>query len=173
MSLLVFMCWLVVGCRANEDSVQQFIEQAHNQALVQIAPLQEQYVFVADEFVMASNRIPFVRPRPELKTVGQERDMACWQPDMTRTRSALEGIPLAQLRMKGVIGDKHELWAIIARPDGKLEKVRDGHYLGLNFGKVRQVSPSSVEIEEVLPDGMGCWLKRLTTLPLASAGSAV
>ncbi len=53
---------------------------------------------------------------------GQETDKACWQPDMQRVRTALEGIPLGQIRMKGVIGDKNMLWAIISTPEGKLEK---------------------------------------------------
>jgi len=170
---VVFFTLLVTGCQANEDSIQQFIELAHNQAQAEVEPLQQQYVFVADEFAMTSTRVPFVRPRTELMATGQETDKACWQPDMQRVRTALESIPLGQIRMKGVIGDKNMLWAIISTPEGKLEKIRDGYYLGPNHGKVRHVSPRSVEVEEVLPDGMGCWVKRQITLPLASVGSAV
>jgi len=170
---VVFFSLIVTGCQANEDSIQQFIELAHNQALAEVEPLQQQYVFVADEFAMTSARVPFVRPRPELVEAGQETDKACWQPDMQRVRTALEGIPLGQIRMKGVIGDKNMLWAIISTPEGKLEKIRDGYYLGPNHGKVQQVSPRSIEVEEVLSDGMGCWLKRQITLPLFSVSSAV
>ncbi len=54
---VVFFSLIVTGCQANEDSIQQFIELAHNQALAEVEPLQQQYVFVADEFAMTSARV--------------------------------------------------------------------------------------------------------------------
>lgn len=171
--LTVLTSLQLLGCHANDDSIQHFIERAHNEALAQVDPLEEQYEFVADKFVMTTPRVPFIRPRPELAEDGSGTDKACWQPDIHRVRGPLETYPLARLKMKGVIGDGHLLWAIIASPEGKLVKIRDGHYLGLNHGKVRKVSSKTVEIEEILPDGTGCWLKRPITLALITAGSAV
>lgn len=163
---------LMLGCRANDDSIQSFISQAHNQALAQVAPLEEQVVFVADEFVMASPRVPFIRPRQEQADGGPETGRTCWQPDLRRERGALESYPLAQLSMKGVLGDSNRLWALVYTPDGKLVPVSEGHYLGLNHGQVRQVARNRIEIDETLPDGVGCWLKRPTLLTLATTEPA-
>lgn len=171
--LIVPVSVLMFGCRANEDSIQNFIAQAHDEAQAEVAPLQEQYEFVADEFVMTSLRVPFIRPRPELADNEPELAKACWQPDVRRVRAPLESYPLAQLSMKGVLGDGNQLWALIYTPEGKLVKIREGHYLGLNHGKVQQVSPKSIEIEEILPDGVGCWLKRPIKLTLFTTDSAV
>ncbi|MCW8329641.1 pilus assembly protein PilP [Photobacterium sp. SDRW27] len=171
--LIAPVCMLMLGCRANEDSIQGFIGQAHDEALAEVAPLQEQYKFVADEFVMTSPRVPFIRPRPELAESEPETAKACWQPDVRQVRGPLESYPLVQLSMKGVLGDGNQLWALIYTPEGKLVKIREGYYLGLNHGRVLQVSPKSIEIEEILPDGVGCWLKRPIKLTLVTTDSAV
>ena len=167
--VLVIAGLLMLGCRANEDSLPHFIAQAHSQARAQVAPLAELAPFVADEFVMASPRVPFVHPLPEQAAPGPERDLTCWQPDPTRRRGALERFSLAQLSMKGVMGDTRRLWALIYTPDGRLVKLGEGDYLGFNQGRVRKVKAKQVEIEEVLPDGTGCWLKRPAALMLAAA----
>ena len=164
--LIVSLTLSLLGCQANEDPIQAFILQAHTKAKANVEPLPEPFVFVADEFVMTSQRIPFTRPRPELLEREEGRNKDCWQPDLQRTRTSLENYPLGKLAMKGVIGDDSQLWALIYTPEGKLVKIREGHYLGLHHGKVLRVSSRSIEIEETLSDGAGCWLKRLMKLTL-------
>lgn len=160
------LCLLLVGCQANDDSIAQFINQTHQQAQATVEPLLEQPTFVAEAFVMTSPRSPFIRPRPEQSDM-LAGDGACWQPDERTNRSALERYPIEQLSMRGVMGDTKQLWALIYTPEGKLVKVREGHFLGLNHGRVLSVSPKSIDVEEVLPDGEGCWLKRPIKLTLA------
>ncbi|KLV07496.1 pilus assembly protein PilQ [Photobacterium aquae] len=155
----------LMGCRANEDSIEQFINTAHLEAKANVEPLDAQPVFVAEEFVMTSPRVPFLQPRPELAQ--QARNAACWQPELRSKRTPLEAYPLEQLSMRGVMGQGSSLWALIYTPAGKLVKVREGHYLGVNQGRILKVLPKSVEVEEVLPDGEGCWLKRPIKLTLA------
>lgn len=171
--ILVPICILVAGCRANEDSIQTFISHAHETAQTQVAPLPEEYVFVADEFVMTSPRVPFLRPRPEPADTAPAVDSQCWQPDLKRVRDGLESYPLAQLSIKGIIGDNKQLWALISTPEGQLVKVGAGDYLGLNYGQVQQVSRQGIKVEEILPDGAGCWQKSLMALMLPSSDSAV
>ncbi len=170
---MMLVSMLLCGCRANEEPIQDFILQAHDDAKAQVEPLREEYAFVADEFVMTNERIPFLRPRPEPTGNGAEADKTCWQPDTHRERMPLERYPLTQLSMKGVLGDGKQLWAVIYTPEGKLVKICEGYYLGLNHGKVLRVSPKSIEIEETLPDGAGCWLKRPMSLSLVTTELAV
>lgn len=164
--LTVPLTLLLLGCQANDEPIQAFISQAYTEAKANVEPLPEPFVFVADEFVMTSHRIPFVRPRPEQQDREEGSNKDCWQPDLQRTRTSLENYPLGQLTMKGVLGDDSLLWALIYTPEGKLVKIREGHYLGLNHGKVQRVSSRSIEIEETLPDGVGCWLTRPMKLTL-------
>jgi type IV pilus assembly protein PilP len=41
--------------------------------------------------------------------------------------------------------------------------------MGLNFGKVVRVAPDSVEVEEFISDGKGCWDKRSSRLDIITA----
>ncbi|ELR63938.1 Type IV pilus biogenesis protein PilP [Photobacterium marinum] len=164
---------VLLGCQANEEPMPEIIANVHDEASARVEPLDEQYEFVADEFVMTSSRVPFLRPRPELAENSNEENKNCWQPNLNRKWMELERYPLEQLRMKGTLGGGEQCWALIYTPEGKLLKIHEGHYIGLNRGKVLRVSPKGIEIEEVLPDGTGCWLKRAVTLSLMSSDSAV
>lgn len=157
---------LLLGCQANEGSVEQMIAQATAQASAQMADLPAGYVYQADPFVLAGERVPFARPRAEARVPEPQEETACWQPEGQRKPMPLEQFALEQLEMKGVIGDGQQRWALVYTPTQQLVKVRRGHYLGLNYGRVTRVSASGVEIVETLPDGAGCWLTRTVSLPI-------
>lgn len=130
-----------------------------------VKPLPEPFVFEAEKFVMTSKRVPFVKPIPEQLLVKKETG-ECWQPQLDRQLSKLENFALEKLSMKGAIGNKKQLWGGVFTPEGDLMKIKPGQYIGLNRGKVLTVSDKIIEIEETLPDGKGCWLKRPTKLAL-------
>ncbi|MGR5152097.1 pilus assembly protein PilP [Photobacterium swingsii] len=171
--LYASIAWLLIGCRANTDSIDQFITDAHIHAKIQADPLPEPYHFVADDFVMTSERIPFVQPQPEQIDSEEAQGKDCWQPDDTRRPQSLERFPLDQLAIKGVMdGGKHR-WALIYTPESKLVKIKEGQYIGLNHGRVLKVTPRFIDIEEILSDGKGCWLKRETQLALKADDTPV
>ncbi|MEZ8740689.1 pilus assembly protein PilP [Photobacterium swingsii] len=171
--LYASIAWLLIGCRANTDSIDQFITDAHIHAKIQVEPLPEPYHFVADDFVMTSERIPFVQPQPEQIDSEEAQGKDCWQPDDTRRPQSLERFPLDQLAIKGVMdGGKHR-WALIYTPESKLVKIKEGQYIGLNHGRVLKVTPRFIDIEEILSDGKGCWLKRETQLALKADDTPV
>ncbi|KJF95719.1 pilus assembly protein PilQ [Photobacterium angustum] len=155
----------LVGCQANDDSVAEFIAMTHNEAKARVKPLPEPFVFEAEKFVMTSKRVPFVKPIPEQLLTKKEKG-ECWQPQLDRQLSKLENFALEKLSMKGAIGNKKQLWGLVFTPEGDLMKIKPGQYIGLNRGKVLTVSDKIIEIEETLPDGKGCWLKRPTKLAL-------
>lgn len=55
----------LMGCRANDDSLTQFIQDVHKTARAKVEPLPQVDDFVADDFVMTRDRVPFLRPLPE------------------------------------------------------------------------------------------------------------
>ncbi|HIF9181144.1 TPA: pilus assembly protein PilP [Photobacterium damselae] len=157
----------LMGCRANDDSLTQFIQDAHQTARAKVEPLPQVDDFVADDFVMTRDRVPFLRPLPEHQESGDGGNKACWQPNLARIKTPLETFPLEQLAMKGVLGDGSQLWALIYTPEGKLMKVTTDSYMGLNHGRIIEVTSRKVSVEEILPDGTGCWIKRTVPLMLA------
>ncbi len=158
---LILMTMLLVGCRANSDSLPAFVSESHKNAKMKVTPLPELVPFKAQEFVMIQPRVPFFRPIDEVVDDGARR---CWQPNFDRDKSPLESFAIDNLVMQGVMGDFDALWAVIATPNGQLKKIRKGHYIGQNHGLVLNINPRSVVIEEIVSDGKGCWLKRAKVL---------
>ncbi|MEJ2764542.1 pilus assembly protein PilP [Photobacterium sp. MCCC 1A19761] len=157
---------LLWGCHANEGSVEQVIAQATLQATAKTEALPAEYVYRADPFVLADERVPFARPRAEERVPETQEETACWQPEDQRKPMPLEQFALEQLEMKGVIGDGKQRWALVYTPTQQLVKVRRGHYLGLNYGRVTRVGTTGLELVETLPDGAGCWLTRTVSLSI-------
>ncbi len=87
-------------------------------------------------------------------------------PDFNRNREALESFPLDALRFVGSLEKENSLWAIIISPDGLVHKVRVNNYMGQNFGKIIQVSESSIELVELIKDIRQGWVERETVISL-------
>jgi type IV pilus assembly protein PilP len=47
-----------------------------------------------------------------------------------------------------------------------LYRVRQGNYIGQNFGFITQITDSSVTLKEIVQDGTGDWSERVSTLQL-------
>ena len=56
--------------------------------------------------------------------------------------------------------------ATVLDPWGFPHPVRRGHYTGLNFGLVSQITPTYIELKELLQDAEDKWFERTVALPL-------
>lgn len=88
------------------------------------------------------------------------------QPDFDRPKEELEEFPLDSMRMVGYLFQKGVAYAVIRTSDGKLHRVREGNYLGQNFGKIVSISEAEIRIKEMVQDSAGDWSERETTLQL-------
>lgn len=166
----IVLCLFLVGCRANTDSLPAFVSETHKKANMKLEPLPARERFEAEEFLMLKPRVPFLRPIAEVIDDGAR---SCWQPNFDREKSPLEAFAVDKLVMQGVMGDVNALWAVILTPDSKLMKIRKGHYIGLNHGKVLNINPKSVVVEEIVSDGKGCWLKRAKVLTMNNSQNPI
>ena len=58
----------------------------------------------------------------------------------------LTGYSFSKLRLVGnLISNKHQ-WAFIAVPDGSIVKVQQGDLIGKERGRIKTISPSSIEL---------------------------
>lgn len=91
-------------------------------------------------------------------------------PDPNRRKEDLERYTLETLQMVGVLGKGGKFEAIIRGSSGSnagvVYRVSVGSYLGINHGKVMKVAEDRITLEERIPDGTGCWVKRETYLNL-------
>lgn len=154
---------ILSGCQKKDDDIRQFMHQVQGQAAVTATRTPPPTVYHPVPFARET-RDPFVLPAAS----GQQRVSPgdCWQPASHWRDTPLSTLSLAQLEMKGSLtkgGQKH---ALIALPNGVVRQVARGDRLGEHHGRVMAVTRDHVAINQVLPDGLGCWQQRTVTLSI-------
>ena len=86
------------------------------------------------------------------------------QPDLNRRREPLEAFPLDNLKMVGSLQQGKTLFALIRTPDNNLFRVRQNNYIGQNFGLIMEVDETGMKLKELVQDGAGEWIERITSL---------
>lgn len=81
-------------------------------------------------------------------------------PDVSRRKEVLESYPLDSLLMLGTLKYQDTTWGLVKAPDGIVHRVRTGHHMGQNYGKVKAVQAQRLTLTEIVPDGLGGWEER-------------
>jgi len=87
--------------------------------------------------------------------------------DTTRVPEFLEGFPLDSLRMVGTVEKDKTLWALIRIPDGAVQSVKQGNYMGQNYGKIVSITDATMEMKETVSNGLGGYKERETSIVLS------
>lgn len=82
---------------------------------------------------------------------------------------ALEDFPLESIQMVGTISRDGRHHALL-RANGIVYIARIGDYVGKDFGMIRRISDSELELEELLPAAEGRWTNREAILTLQGSG---
>jgi type IV pilus assembly protein PilP len=89
------------------------------------------------------------------------------RPDLDRIKEPLEDFPLDTLRLKGTIDDKDGVkWGLIFAPDNTIHRVIEGNYMGQNHGRIISVTDQTIELTEIVPDGLGNYIERSSAVTL-------
>ena len=164
MTLLVIST--LVGCKANQDSLEDFVVQVEVQARKDVVQLVAASEFIAAQYLQRTHRPPFELPKEAVVLTQPKAKKNCWQPTRRSRTGKLEKFPLEQLRLKGVIGSGSQISGLVQTPKGNVVKVHKGQFIGLNSGRIAKVTSQYVLINETLPDGLGCWHRRNVRLAL-------
>ena len=92
-------------------------------------------------------------------------------PDLARKKEFLEGYPIENLEMVGILQPhkKSPMYALIKTNDGLLHPVKEGNYLGQNYGKVTKIEEGGLTVLEIIQDGTGEWIERINEVYLKDA----
>lgn len=160
---ILFTCSLIVACSdVDYSDLETFVNNSGNGLRGEVEPLPEvkQYQFFTYQaFDIPS---PFV-PR---KNEQVQNNRSGIQPDVDRRKGFLESFPLESLLMVGSLEKDESIYALIKSPEGTLHRVKEGDYLGHDFGKVYEIAESRVEIMEIVQEGVNEWTERANTLML-------
>lgn len=157
------------GCSPQLDDLVAYTEQVKSTTQVRIEPYPEFAPQPVFEYQAKDLRSPFVRPKDQRAPIVVAQQANCLQPDVSRRKEPLENYGLDALNLTGNFTSQGTRFALFKTNDGNLHKVAIGNRVGLFYGKVKSISGQSVTIEQLLPDGAGCWQRKETTLTMSSA----
>ena len=168
---IIMSITLLVSLSACSDGgmsdLENYVNSVRSRPASRIAPLPEFKTYETFAYSASNLRDPFVMFENEAELAQSAAlNTSGPQPDTKRNKETLEQYPLDTLRFVGQLEKDNEQWAIITSPDSLVHRVKAGNYIGQNFGKITQISESQIEITELVPDGMGGWIKREAALSL-------
>ena len=169
-SVLGTLIVMLSGCSAGLDDLRQFVEDIRSKPPGRIEPIPDFQPYQNFEYTSHDLRDPFKlvdfrRPELNKEDIAQLSDGL--RPDIDRAKEVLEDFPLDTLRLKGSIDDKEGIkWGLIFAPDNTIHRVIEGNYMGQNHGRIISVSDQTIELTEIVPDGLGNYIERSSAITL-------
>lgn len=87
-------------------------------------------------------------------------------PDLSRRKEALEAFPLESLRMVGTMQRGQAMIGLVKASDNRVFQVRQGNYMGQNFGVITAIAEGEITMKELFQDGAGDWAERQSKIML-------
>lgn len=149
--------------------LDQFMKQAREAPRGVVEPLPEFQAYEAFTYQSADRRSPFEPPIEVQASLNRKPPETNIKPDENRPKELLEQYDLKNLSMVGTLkrADGETLWALVADNEGGIHRVREGNYMGGNFGRVVNITETRIELIEIVPNGQGGWVERPRTLTLS------
>ncbi|HOB00639.1 MAG TPA: pilus assembly protein PilP [Casimicrobium huifangae] len=151
---------LLAGCGGGEDDdLRAWMKDQGAASRGKIEPIPAMRPYEAFTYNAFDQADPF-KPR-KIETGKGARG-----PDMTRRKEALEAFPLETLKMVGTLQKGQAMIGLIKANDNRVFQVRQGNYVGQNFGVITTISEGEINLKELFQDGAGDWAERQTKIML-------
>jgi type IV pilus assembly protein PilP len=154
------------GCGANQDELQQWMEQQRREVKPSIQPLTPPKKFDPQAYAVADAVEPF-SPQKLSVAIKQEvrQPNSLLASELNRRKEPLEAYPLDSMSMVGSVNKQGQPVALL-RVENLLYQVKLGDHLGQNYGKITKISETDVVLREIIQDAAGEWIERTSTLQL-------
>lgn len=155
----------LTGCESRIDAVNEEMANIRSQPPLPIEPAPVFNPVPTFNYSAQQLRSP-VLPNSlanELKVMSGKRVY----PNFARPPQPLESYTLESLSLKGSMkGLNGQILALIQTPDGEIEKVQRGSYMGVNQGRIVTITPTRIDLLEIVPDGRDGYIERPRSLVL-------
>jgi type IV pilus assembly protein PilP len=163
---------LTAGCLgSNEVEIQQWMDETRQSMKPTTQPVPEPKEFSPYSYDGRGLVDPFDSQKILMAVARQQQARAsasAIKPDLDRRRETLEGFPLDQIRMVGMMKQAGTNVALV-ETNGSTHIVRVGNYMGQNFGLITRISETEVQLKEIVQDAAGEWVERPAKLELQEA----
>ena len=168
--LLILLTLALSGCNQGLGDLEQFVTTTKAKPPGRVEPIPAFIPYQNFEYTTQNLRDPFKVVdfrRPEQPTAEGISDTASGpRPNIDRVREPLEDFPLDTLRFKGTVTKGGTKWGLIFAPDNTIHRVLEGNFMGLNHGRIIALSDGSIDLTEIVPDGLGNYIERSAALAL-------
>lgn len=160
---LLILVVALAGCSGepNQD-LKEWVADSGKRVTQSIEPLPEVAPYVAFSYSADDMFEPF---KPRKLVDKQKQDGANKGPDLSRRKELLESYQLDQLKFVGTLEQAKISYALI-RADNTVHRVKQGNFLGQNFGKIVAITDTEVKLTESIQDSEGEWKESDATLDL-------
>ncbi len=165
---------LVAACGASdEQQIQEWMAEVRASMKPTTQPVPEPKEFSPYAYESRGAVDPFDPQKIAMAVARQQQarvSASAIKPDLERRRETLEGFPLDQIRMVGMMRQGGANVALL-ETNGVTHLVRVGNYVGQNFGLITRISETEVQLKEIVQDAAGEWIERPAKLELQEAAA--
>lgn len=150
------MALTLSACGGGMDDLEQYIAEVKQRPSSRIEPLPQIKPYETFDYSVQDERSPFVRSRNNDENVASSGPA----PIKNRNKEYLEQFPLDTLSMVGTLERDGRIYGLVQTNDGLVHRVLPGNYVGQNDGRIVAVTEGSIEVEELVSNGIGSFFKR-------------
>jgi type IV pilus assembly protein PilP len=155
----------LAGCGEQEE-LTQWMEQQKREVKPNVQPLSPPKKFVPEPYIALNGVEPFSAQKLTVALKQEARQPnSLLAAEINRRKEPLEAYPLDSMRMVGSVSKSGRPYALL-KVDNLLYQVKQGDYLGQNYGKITKISETDVSLREIVQDAAGEWIERTSTLQL-------
>lgn len=162
--MLLASVMVLNGCGDRVAIADQAMADIRNQPAQPVEPPPQPQII--EDFVYSANelRSPFMPPGLMNMQSVPLADTGV-RPDLNREKEPLEAFELSQLVFRGmVVSPEGEQHGLVQRPDGSVTSVKVGNHMGLNDGRVVEITPTQINLIEIVPDSRAGFIERPQSL---------
>lgn len=163
--ILALAAVLLAGCSDNKASLEQFVAGVRSQPSPPIEPIPEIRNYTPYTYAAGERRPPFTAVVETRET--QATSTSDLRPDPDRPLGPLEAFPLDSLKMVGTMTIDGVRYALLHAPDDVVYRVSAGGHAGKDYGEITAITADVVMLAEIVPDGLGGFMRRPTSIPLS------
>lgn len=153
---------------SGREELQRWMAAQRAQVKPTVPPISEPKKFTPQAYTESASFEPF---NIQKLTQALRRDSSqpstsgLIAPELARRKESLEAFPLDSMMMVGSLDRKNQPVALIS-VDKLLYQVRVGNHLGLNYGRITNITETQLALREIVQDAAGEWIERVATLQL-------
>lgn len=166
---LALVSGALTGCDSSDhQGLKEWMDEQRKLTRPRVPPLPVPTQFKPATYDQSEAIEPFSNEKltKALKSTQPTVNMELIAPELARRKEPLESSPLDAVVMVGSVVKGGQPMALV-KVDTLIYQVRVGNYLGQNYGRITEITESSLSLREIVQDSAGEWMERPATLQLS------